>query len=639
MLPEIGFIALLTAAAFSALQGFLPCVGYLTGRPEISSATRLLAGGAFVLYAAALTILAVSLAQDDFSVAYAAQHSNRVLPLLFKIAAAWGGHEGSMLFFVATLSLWGALVAFPSKGREPYIDIPVLAVLGGITLAFALFAIFTSDPFVRQFPPPVDGRDLNPMLQDIALVFHPPLLYIGYAGFAVSFAYAMVALLLRRVDSVLIRACRPWTLAAWIFLTAGIALGAWWAYFELGWGGWWFWDPVENASLMPWLLGTALLHVIIACEKRGIFGLFVLLLAFFTFSFSVLGTFIVRSGILSSVHAFAANPDGDNGRGLALLLILSLLLTVVLGLFALRADTRASREPLSLVSKESALAATGALFCVATACVLIGTFFPLFYNLAGWGAISVGAPYFNRVFVPLCLVMLAILAFAPVLRWQSVPVKGGWGHLLLMAMGAGAGAWLCLRHSLSPGGIALIASILAGCVAAAHLVALVRERGGWRTGIHLVHVGVACTVIGAVQLAQFTDERWLAMAKGEYHTLGGFTFILDGGDYALGPNYTAERLDIRVEEQGTPIARLMPERRFYEVREQAMTEPGVAPKLSGDFYASIGEKTGPNAYTVHLQYKPMASWLWLGAALMVFGGLLRFAYRRPASSLPGQGGR
>ncbi len=628
LLPEFGFIALLAAAVLSVLQGILPWAGLISGRGELIVAARPLAVGACILFFAALGCLAISLATNDFSVAYVAQHSNSRLPVFFKVAAAWGGHEGSMLFFVFTLSLWGASVSGVSERESSIAVFHILSVLGIIVAAFALFIIFASNPFTRQFPPPFEGRDLNPMLQDVALIFHPPLLYIGYAGFAVSFAGAVAALLMRRLDGALAHLCRVWTLAAWVFLSAGIALGAWWAYYELGWGGWWFWDPVENASLMPWLLGTALLHALSAYERRGVFGVTVLLLSIFTFSFSLIGTFIVRSGILSSVHAFANDP----GRGMALLLIVCVLLGVVLSLFAMRGDISRSEAEFDYISKESALAATAAILCVMMACVLIGTFYPLIYNLLGWGSISVGAPYFNRVFTPLCMLLLLLLPFAPGLRWQEMSTQWARAQLPWLLVGCSVGAWLCLRHPFPPSVFPVVLSMLAGWAAASHIGYFIRERGIYRVGVHLSHIGVAVAVIGAVQVGYYTDERWLAMTKGEVYPLAGLSFVLEESEPLVGSNYTAEQLVIRVKQDDKPLAVLRPERRYYTVRAMNMSEPGVVSGGLRDFYATFNDKLEGGAYSVHLQHKPMASWLWLGAMLMVLGGLFRLAHNRLATS-------
>ncbi len=623
-MPELGFIALLCAAAIAVLQCVLPGFGIFSGRRNLISAATPLAFTVFCLALFAMVALTLSLATDDFSLAYAAQHSNSRLPLFFKIAAAWGGHEGSILLLVVTLALWGALVAALARPGEEKEAACVLMVLGGLTAAFALFTALTSSPFVRMFPPAFEGRDLNPMLQDVALIFHPPLLYIGYAGFAVSFAYAMTMLLLQRMDGPLLRRMRAWSVAAWAFLTAGIALGAWWAYFELGWGGWWFWDPAENSSLMPWLLGTALVHVLAVTERRGAFGLFALLLAIFTFALSTLGTFIVRSGILSSVHAFANDP----GRGLALLLILTAVLVVVLSVFALRADFKAREAPFRLVSRESALAATGALFTVACGCVMIGTFYPMIYTLAGLGSLSVGAPYFNAVFKPLFVMMLLLLPLAPVLHWQEQPRRWLLRQLPWLTLGGIGGAWLCLRQPLPTNTITLVLCMLAGWAIFSHAAALTRIRSLAHAAPLLCHLGVGIAVVGAAQLAQYSEERWLSMTRGTGYPLGGYVFTLEGSEALIGANYTAEQLFIRVDEQGSPVATLKPESRYYSVRTTTLREPGVASRLGGDLYATFGEKTGPGSYTVHLQIKPMASWLWLGAILMVLGGIIRLTARR-----------
>ncbi len=419
MLAELGYLSLLLATGLALLQGLLPWLGLrLASRPLLGCATPLAILVALLLVAA-LLLLASCFGQDDFTLVYVAQHANSALPLGFKLAAVWGGHEGSMLFFVFALGLWGALVALCSRRVDPLITIRVLAIMGLIVGLFGLYTLIFSSPFDRQFPGPLEGRDLNPMLQDIGLIIHPPLLYLGYVGFAVNFAFAMAALHSGRLDGAVAHWSRPWALGSWVFLTAGIVLGSWWAYYELGWGGWWFWDPVENASLLPWLLGTALLHALVVCEKRGAYGHAVLLLSIFTFSLSLLGTFVVRSGVLTSVHAFAVDPS----RGLTLLLLLGLLLTCALTLFALRADIRAPYARFGLLSKEGLLGAAILLLSVACTSVLLGTFYPMVFQSLHLGSLSVGAPYFNTIFVPLALCLMALMTQLPRLRWQHLAAQ------------------------------------------------------------------------------------------------------------------------------------------------------------------------------------------------------------------------
>ncbi len=631
MLPELGFIALLFASSLAILQGTLPWIGLRLGRGEFIRAAWPLACSVFVLQLCAIGLLSSAFALDDFSVAYVAQHSNSRLPFFFKLAATWGGHEGSMLFFVFAIALWAALIACRSPRIELAITARVLAILGAIVAALSLFTLFVSNPFARQFPAPFEGRDLNPMLQDVALIFHPPLLYLGYVGFSVSFAFALAAMLHGRLDSALVRGMRPWALAAWCFLTIGIALGSWWAYYELGWGGWWFWDPVENASLLPWLLGTAMLHALIAYEKRGVLGYSVLLLCIFTFALSLLGTFIVRSGVLSSVHAFSLAP----GPGAALLLLLGALLTFALSLFALKGHAvQKAGAGFALFSKEGSLDLIVAVLCIAAACVLLGTFYPLLYQMLGFGNISVGAPYFNQVFVPLCLLLVAILPFLPFLRWQRISagsLRAQWPYFL---GGAALGTWLCLRHSLPTDAMTLLASILACWSIASLLAALIRGKGQ-HAGLYLAHLGVGLAVLGAAQASQFSEENWAAMAKGQPHALGVFDFVLEKSEPLIGPNYTSEQVTIRVEKSGRILTRLMPERRHYEVRSMTMNETGIAWGWSGDLHATLGEKLKDGTWVVHLQHKPMMSCVWLGALLMATGGIFgafRCALARTAAA-------
>ncbi|MDH0175939.1 heme lyase NrfEFG subunit NrfE [Aeromonas dhakensis] len=632
MLAELGYLSLLLATGLALLQGTLPWLGLrLASRLLLGCATPLALLVALLL-GAALLLLASCFGQDDFTLVYVAQHANSALPLGFKLAAVWGGHEGSMLFFVFALGLWGALVALCSRRVDPLITTRVLAIMGLIVGLFGLYTLIFSSPFDRQFPGPLEGRDLNPMLQDIGLIIHPPLLYLGYVGFAVNFAFAMAALHSGRLDGAVAHWSRPWALGSWVFLTAGIVLGSWWAYYELGWGGWWFWDPVENASLLPWLLGTALLHALVVCEKRGAYGHAVLLLSIFTFSLSLLGTFVVRSGVLTSVHAFAVDPS----RGLTLLLLLGLLLTCALTLFALRADIRAPYARFGLLSKEGLLGAAILLLCVACASVLLGTFYPMVFQSLHLGSLSVGAPYFNTIFVPLALCLMALMTQLPRLRWQHLAAQRRIKVLLPCLFGLLGGALLSLAYPepLRASWLGLAANVLSLWLMASLLLPLLqpvalRELTLNRFGSLLAHLGVAVCALGIAQVSHHSQEGGAVLAADKPYRLGAFEFRYEGSEPIIGPNYTAERITLSVHKDGKEVARLTPERRHYSVRTMNMNEPGIAWGMLGDLYVVLGEKMGPGAYAMRLHYKPLVRWIWLGGLLMMAGGALRLLARRP----------
>ncbi|MBL0643351.1 heme lyase NrfEFG subunit NrfE [Aeromonas veronii] len=630
MLAELGYLSLLLATGLALLQGLLPWLGLRLASPTLLRCAKPLALINAILLLASLLLLASCFALDDFTVSYVAQHANSALPLGFKLAAVWGGHEGSMLFFVFALGLWGALVALCSKRVDPLIRTRVLAIMGLIVGLFGLYTLIFSSPFDRQFPGPLEGRDLNPMLQDIGLIIHPPLLYLGYVGFAVNFAFAMAALHSGRLDGAVAHWSRPWALGSWVFLTAGIVLGSWWAYYELGWGGWWFWDPVENASLLPWLLGTALLHALIVCEKRGAYGHAVLLLSIFTFALSLLGTFVVRSGVLTSVHAFAVDPD----RGLTLLLLLGLLLTCALTLFALRADIRAPYARFGFWSKEGLLGAAILLLCVACASVLLGTFYPMVFQSLHLGSLSVGAPYFNTIFVPLALCLMGLMTQLPRLRWQQLAPHSRLNVLLPPLFGLLGGGLLSLAYleqgSFSGSWVGILANMVSLWLMASLLL-----NTPWRMltlnrlGTLLAHLGVAVCALGIAQVSHHSQEGGAVLAADKPYHLGTFEFRYEGREPVIGPNYTAERITLSVHKNGKEVARLTPERRHYSVRTMNMNEPGIAWGMLGDLYVVLGEKMGPDAYAMRLHYKPLVRWIWLGGLLMMAGGTLRLLARRP----------
>lgn len=614
MIPDLGLLSLLSALALSLLLCSVPLVGLYCRRALIMSYAIPLSYGVCFFVTLSISLLGYSFAVDDFSVMYVAQHSNSQLPVFFKVAAVWGGHEGSMLFWLFSLSIWAALVAWLRKKVDREINTCVLAVLGLIMVGFCLFILLYSNPFQRLFPAPMEGRDLNPMLQDIGLIFHPPLLYFGYVGFAVNFAFAIAALMSGRMDAAVAHWSRPWALAAWICLTGGIILGSWWAYYELGWGGWWFWDPVENASLMPWLLGTALLHALIVTEQRGTFSYWSLLLSIFTFAMSLLGTFIVRSGVLTSVHAFAVDPD----RGIMLLLLLAIAVIGALTLFAFRANTQPSVARFKPFSREMLLLLANVLISIATLIVLIGTFYPMLFTAFGLGSISVGAPYFNNTFVPPALLIMLAMGLSPFSRWKSLPKER---VKIIAIMAALAITWgsLCALMFDKVYLMVTLALILSLWVIFGNL-AFIRYLTLRRLGIFLAHIGVAITAIGITLSSYYSTETGVKMGPGSESTLSGYQFHYDETKLLIGPNYTAEQAVITVTREGETIAKLLPERRHYTVRTMLMSEPGISWGLLGDLYVVMGEKVDGQNYALRFHYKPFIRWVWGGGLFMMLGG-------------------
>lgn len=631
MIPELGQFALILAFATALLLGSYPLLGAKWGRLGMMSAARPLAYAQFLLLLLSFLCLTWAFVDNDFTVQYVATNSNSQLPLAYRISAVWGAHEGSLLLWALTLGGWTAAVALFSRRLPLDAVARVLGVLGLISVGITAFVLFTSDPFIRTLPYfPVDGRDLNPLLQDPGLIFHPPMLYMGYVGFSVAFAFAIASLMTGRLDATWARWSRPWTMAAWVFLTLGIVLGSWWAYYELGWGGWWFWDPVENASLLPWLLGTALLHALVVCEQRGAYGHGVLLLSIFTFALSLLGTFVVRSGVLTSVHAFAVDPS----RGLTLLLLLGLLLTTALTLFALRADTRAPYARFGFWSKEGLLGAAILLLAVACASVLLGTFYPMVFQSLHLGSLSVGAPYFNAIFVPLALMLMALMTQIPRLRWQRLAPVSRLRALLPPLFGLLGGGLLSLayREQGSLGWSGMLANLIGLWLMASLLFNFplkTRWRDASRMGSLLAHLGVAVCALGIAQVSHHSQEGGTVLSADKPYRLGTYEFRYEGSEPLLGPNYTAERITLSVHKEGKEVARLMPERRHYSVRTMNMNEPGIQWGLFGDLYVVLGEKMGPDAYAMRLHHKPLVRWIWLGGLLMMAGGALRLLGRRP----------
>ncbi len=622
MLPELGFLSLLFASTAALLLSIVPQIGIWRNNPSLTNTAWGLSYCFGIFTSVSIGILAYSFATDDFTLEYVAAHSNSQLPTFFKVAATWGGHEGSILFWLFTLSLWLVAFAFFSRKNDRTFSAQTLSLLGLICLGFAIFILFYSNPFGRIFPAPAEGRDLNPMLQDIGLIFHPPLLYVGYVGFAVNFAMSISALIFNRSAQVIARAMRAWVLVSWLFLTLGIVLGAWWAYYELGWGGWWFWDPVENASLMPWLLGLALLHSLMVTEKQGMFSYWTTLFSLLAFAFSVLGTFIVRSGALTSVHAFAL----DSSRGYVLLLIFFLLTVGSLSLFALRTNTNESAVKFPLISKTGAILGLNIVLTVATVSTFLGTFYPMLFQAMNWGSISVGAPYFNSIFLPLLTLVLFAMAGTLCLNWFQSDKKRFFKRLLLLIPAAVITygmIWNALQND-SALRFYFFAYILLTLAIWVLFVTLWQNWAKVRLsyfGMILAHCGVAIATMGAVMSSYFGSELGVRLAPQQSQQLGQFEFHYDRFSNEIGPNFTAEVAFFNVSKQGKPYAEIVPERRYYDVRTMTMSEVGLDAGLWGDLYIVMGDNLGKGEFTFRLHYKPLIRWLWLGGILMALGAL------------------
>lgn len=636
MIPELGHFALILAAWVALVQGVLPIVGTLVGSAQTrimcQSVARPAALLQFGLVALSFACLAISFLSNDFSVQYVAQHSNSLLPKVYQFSAVWGGHEGSLLLWVLLLTLWTAAVAVFSRSLPLDMVARVIGVLGLVSVGFTLFILTTSNPFERLLPAAMDGRDLNPLLQDPGLVIHPPMLYMGYVGMSVAFAFALAALLSGRLDAAWARWSRPWTVIAWTFLTAGIGLGSWWAYYELGWGGWWFWDPVENASLMPWLVGTALIHSLMVTEKRGSFKAWTVLLAIAAFSLSLLGTFLVRSGVLTSVHAFASDPQ----RGVFVLVFLAVVVGASLTLFAWRAPAVTLGGQMDLVSRESFLLANSVLLVVATGAVLLGTIYPLIIDALNLGKLSVGPPYFNAVFAPLLVPVVFLIVPGSIARWREANVRELALELRWLALAAAVVAvvWpLALGRWSLGAGLGFFLGAWAGLASLQQMVQRMRKPGRisasfW--GQHLAHLGLAVVVIGVVGVKGYEVERDVRMKVGDTVTIAPYTFVLRALDDVRGPNYKAIRGDVDVVRDGRVIEVLQPEKRRYFSSAMPMTEAGIDSGFMRDLYVSLGEPLDDarTEWSMRVYYKPFVPWLWWGALLMVLGGVLAALDRR-----------
>ncbi len=633
MLPELGQILLVTALLMAVLQTVLPLWGAHRGRATWMAVARPAAYAQLALLLGAFGVLTAAFVTQDFSVRYVAENSNSLLPLAYRYSAVWGAHEGSLLLWALVLALWCGAVALWSKRLPAEVCARVLGVLGIISIGFLAFLIFTSNPFARLIPAPLEGRDLNPLLQDPGLIIHPPMLYIGYVGFSVPFAFAIAALLEGRVDARWLRWTRPWTNVAWGFLTIGIALGSWWAYYELGWGGWWFWDPVENASFMPWLAGAALIHSQAVTEKRGSFASWTLLLAIAAFALSLLGTFLVRSGVLTSVHSFAADPS----RGTFILIFLALVIGGALLLYALRAGALTSDDPrrgFLPTSRETLLLANNLLLAAACGMVLLGTLYPLLADALGLGKVSVGPPYFGTLFVVLMAPLVALLPFGPLVNWQRDQASR---RLAMLAPWAGLAVLLgVVAYFMAPQGALKTAAGVTG----AAWVALGTGRFVWTrlrgngkftaemVGMLLAHGGVAVFLAGALLVEALNVQREVALAPGQSLVVATYEVRFEGVDHQQGPNYVADRGHLRVFQHDRQLALLHPEKRLYASGGQVMTEAGIHARLNGDVYVALGESLGNNAWAVRVHIKPFVRWIWLGALLMALGGFVTAADRR-----------
>jgi len=637
MIPELGHMALILALSLAIMQSTLPIVGAHKGIASWIAVAKPVALAQLLFMLVAYGCLTYSFLVHDFSVAYVAQNSNTHLPTLYLVSGVWGAHEGSLLFWAVTLSLWtGAVVLFSRSMPEAMIA-RVVGVMGFVSVGFLMFMLFTSNPFDRLINAPLEGRELNPLLQDPGLAIHPPLLYMGYVGFSVAFAFAIAAMLGGRLDAAWARWSRPWTNVAWAFLTVGIVLGSWWAYYELGWGGWWFWDPVENASFMPWLVGTALIHSLAVTEKRGAFKAWTVLLAIFAFSLSLLGTFLVRSGVLTSVHAFATDP----ARGVFILAFLVVVIGGSLLLFAWRASQIRSSVKFDLISRETALLMNNVILVVACCSVLLGTLYPLAIDALGVGKISVGPPYFNSVFVPITIPLVALIGVGALTRWRKDTGQRLFARLRLSLLFSVVGGLALTLLAPQFSWEAALALVLALWVTLSTLQWVLDRRtagrslsrtlsnispSGW--GMILGHLGVAVFVIGVTLTTIYSQEKDLRLEPGQTYSMGGYDFLFKGVKQSKGPNYDAFSGEVNVFQDGQFIQTLTPEKRNYKTG-MPMTEAGIDAGLFRDLFVALGEPLGTDgAWSVRLYHKPFIRWIWLGGLLMTFGGFLAAMDRR-----------
>ena len=639
MIPELGNFALILALLLALIQGTLPIIGAARGIPSWIALARPVVQGQFVFIVIAFFCLAYSFVTSDFSVINVAQNSNSKLPLEYRFAATWGSHEGSLLLWTFMLASWSVAVSVFSRHLPNDMVARVLGVMGLVSVGFLLFMLFTSNPFERMLPAATEGSDLNPLLQDPGMVFHPPMLYMGYVGFSVAFAFAIAALLSGQLDATWARWSRPWTTIAWMFLTIGIMMGSWWAYYELGWGGWWFWDPVENASFMPWLVGTALIHSLAVTEKRGGFKSWTVLLAICAFSLSLLGTFLVRSGVLTSVHAFATDPK----RGIFILAFLVIITGGSLLLFALRAPKIGLGGKFEVVSRESMLLANNLLMMVAAGSILLGTLYPLLMDSLDLGKLSVGPPYFEAVFVPLMTPAIFLIGLGPLARWKqaslpelAVRLRWAFGVSVVTALVVPffMGEW---KPFVSFGLLMafwVIASVVASLIHRLRssgkqgLFAKLAAQSRSYYGMHAAHLGIAVFIIGVALVGGYETEKDVRMDIGDTVEVGGYTFRFNGVKKGPGPNYVADIGNVDVLRNGEKVRVLEPEKRVYNASGMAMTEAAIDTGIFRDLYVALGEPLENGAWIVRVYHKPFVDWIWFGCMLMAFGGGLAITDRR-----------
>jgi cytochrome c-type biogenesis protein CcmF len=651
MIPELGHFALVLAFVVALAQSSLPMLGAARGDRRLMAVAGPAALAQLLLLAVSFGALTYAFVVSDFSVALVVAHSHSAKPLLYKISGVWANHEGSLLLWVNMLALFGAAVALFGSNLPPALKARVLAVQGMIAVGFHAFMLFTSNPFLRVFPVPADGNDLNPILQDPGLAFHPPMLYLGYVGFSMAFSFAVAALIEGKVDAAWARWVRPWTLAAWVTLTLGIGLGARWAYYELGWGGWWFWDPVENASLMPWLAGTALLHSAIVVEKRDTLKSWTILLAILTFGLSLLGTFLVRSGVLTSVHTFASDP----ARGLFILGLFAAAVGGSLALYAVRAPALKGGGLFQPISREGALLLNNLLLATACATVFIGTLYPLFLDGIGGATVSVGPPYYNTTFMPLLAALVFVTGIGPMLAWKRGDLAAVLSRLTLAGVGAVAAALVAWRLE-TQGPILAVAGIgfafwllLATLIDLAGRFGLGRGRPAeiWRRAVGLprsawggalAHAGLAVALLGMVGTTLWAAENIRVMRPGETTTLGGYDYRFDGTEQVSGPNYSSDFGRFTVSRGGAVVAVLTPEKRFYPVQGTPTTEAAIKTTAAADLYVVLGDPDGQGGWTVRVFHRPLAMWLWLGFVMMSAGGAVSLSDRRLRVGAPARRG-
>ena len=639
MVAELGNYALALSLAIAVLLAIFPLWGAEKGNVQFMALARPMTYGLFLILSVSFGALFYVFAINDFSVQYVVNNSNTTLPIYYRLSAVWGSHEGSLLLWIWLLSLWSAAVALFSKRLPQEAVARVLGIMGIISIGFLLFVLFTSNPFTRTFPDfPVDGKELNPLLQDIGLIFHPPLLYMGYVGFSVAFAFSIASLMTGKLDTAWARWSRPWTMAAWVFLTLGIVLGSWWAYYELGWGGWWFWDPVENASFMPWLAGTALLHSLAVTEKRGSFKAWTVLLAILAFSLCLLGTFLVRSGILVSVHAFASDPT----RGLYVLAYLIVVIGGSLTLYAYKGSQIRSRDNAERYSRESLLLLNNILLMTALCVVLLGTLLPLVHKQLGLGSISIGAPFFDQMFLIIMTPFALLLGIGPLVKWrrdQFSAIRTPVIASVIIMLIAGFALPYLLQDKLTVSavlGTMMTVIIVLLSLYEMHQRATYRDtfwhgitklsRSHW--GMILAHLGVAMTVWGIAFSQNYSIERDVRMNVGDTVQIAGYDFTFKGISDANGPNYVGGKAQIDISRDGKHETTLYAEKRFYTVSKMPMTEAAIDWGFSRDLYAALGEKLDNNAWALRLYYKPFIRWIWLGGLFMALGGVLCMFDRR-----------